>query len=241
MSAAHRLPYSKSRASLSRQLPLHLLLLLLLLALTACFNTAIAGKAYLTISYIEKIGRQYGQDAKQRLRSWQQLIRSNKNAPEEMKLHRVNAFFNKLKFVDDINHWQQEDYWATPVEFLISNGGDCEDFSIAKYYTLREMGVADKKLSIAYVKALNNNEAHMVLTYYKKAGATPLILDNLIPQIKSADKRPDLAHVYSFNGDNLWLSKKGKRAEIIGTSNRLDSWVKLRQRLEEQTVNAAKK
>lgn len=238
MSAADRRPQSRINSNYTRQLSLHLLLLFL--ALITCFNSASAGKAHLSIAYIEKIGRQYGPEAKQRLLSWKRLIKNNEYAPEEMKLRRVNTFFNKLKFVDDIEHWQQEDYWATPVEFLISNGGDCEDFSIAKYYTLREMGVADEKLSIAYVKALDYNEAHMVLTYYKKPNSTPLVLDNLIAQIKPANERPDLHHVYSFNGNNLWLSKKGKRAKIIGTSDRLEHWVKLRERLSSKTIKSTK-
>lgn len=238
MSAADRHPQSRINSHYTRQLSLHLLLLFL--ALITCFNSATAGKAHLSIAYIEKIGRQYGPEAKQRLLSWKRLIKNNEYAPEEMKLRRVNTFFNKLKFVDDIEHWQQEDYWATPVEFLISNGGDCEDFSIAKYYTLREMGVADEKLSIAYVKALDYNEAHMVLTYYKKPNSIPLVMDNLIAQIKPANERPDLHHVYSFNGNNLWLSKKGKRAKIIGTSDRLEHWVKLRERLSSKTIKSTK-
>ncbi|MDI3325956.1 transglutaminase-like cysteine peptidase [Pontibacterium granulatum] len=207
-----------------------------------CLSVATLGDSHQSVrlskAYIEKLGREYGPQAKLRLQSWQQLIKSIKRDSEAVKLRKVNDFFNQLRFVDDINHWKKEDYWATPVEFLITNGGDCEDFSIAKYYTLREVGVPDSKMSIAYVKAVEYNQAHMVLTYYKTPSAMPLVLDNLIPQIKPANKRPDLIHVYSFNGDNLWLSKKGRRAEIIGTSDRLEHWVKLRSRLENQTVNS---
>lgn len=198
----------------------------------------IAGSVLLSPAYIEKLGREYGPDAKRRLISWQQLITQLQLAPEHTKLEKVNAFFNRVRFIDDSQHWQQADYWATPVEFLISNGGDCEDFSIAKYFTLRELGVPDSKMSIAYVKAVEYNQAHMVLTYYSSPSAMPLVLDNLVGEIKPANQRPDLIHVYSFNGDNLWLSKKGRRAEVVGTSDRLGHWVKLRQRLENKTVNA---
>ena len=87
---------------------------------------------------------------------------------------------NQTPFVSDIQHWGKTDYWATPVEFLSTNGGDCEDYSIAKYFTLRTLGVADDKLRITYVKELvQYNEAHMVLAYFPNADDEPLVLDNI--------------------------------------------------------------
>lgn len=219
-----------------------LCLYLLLATLAFSLSVVTIGDGHQSVrlskAYIEKLGREYGHQAKRRLRAWQRLIDDIKHDSEAVKLRKVNDFFNQVRFLDDINHWKKEDYWATPVEFLITNGGDCEDFSIAKYYTLREVGVPDSKMSIAYVKAIEYNQAHMVLTYYKTPNSMPVVLDNLIPEIKPANQRPDLIHVYSFNGDNLWLSKKGRRAEIVGTSDRLEHWVKLRSRLENQTVNS---
>jgi len=191
----------------------------------------------LSTAYINQLGDEYGATAKKRLIAWQNLITESADLPEKEKLTRVNNFFNQVRFLDDIVHWKQKDYWATPLEFLISNGGDCEDFSIAKYYTLRELGVQIDKMSIAYVKAIELNQAHMVLTYYETPSSVPLVLDNLIGDIKPASQRPDLLHVYSFNGDNLWLSKKGRRAQLVGTSERLGPWVKLQSRLENKHVN----
>lgn len=212
--------------------------------------SAFAGLIFLSLAYsltaapgfsikmpeaqIKKLGQKYGDMAERRLRAWQNLIVESAELDEDEKLHRVNRFFNQLRFIDDIIHWKKKDYWASPVEFLITNGGDCEDFSIAKYYTLRQLGVPIEKLSIAYVKALKLNQAHMVLTYYPSPGKTPLILDNLISEIKPANRRPDLQHVYSFNGDNLWLSKKGRRSTLVGTSDQLKPWVQLQSRMEHQ-------
>jgi predicted transglutaminase-like cysteine proteinase len=186
---------------------------------------------------IESYRELYGDQAARRLTAWQNLIREGSQLNEREKLERVNRFFNQVRFVDDIVHWGKEDYWATPVEFLVSNGGDCEDFSIAKYYTLRAMGVPDQRLSLSYVKALELNQAHMVLTYYPSPTAMPLVLDNLINQIRPANERPDLLHVYTFNGESLWLSKRGQRAELVGTSDRLKPWVQLQSRIESNRVN----
>ncbi len=114
---------------------------------------------------------------------------------------------------------------------LSSNGGDCEDFSLAKYFTLRALGVADKKLNLTYVKALNLNQAHMVLTYYPSPGAEPLILDNLIQEIRPASRRQDLLPVYSFNGSGLWVAKNRSRGKKVGSSDRLKKWKNILQRL----------
>lgn len=213
------------------------LLLLLLLSLTYSLVAAPAMDVTMSEAEIRKIGQRYGDMAERRLRAWQKLIIDIASLSDDEKLHRVNKFFNQVRFLDDIKHWKKTDYWASPVEFLVSNGGDCEDFSIAKYYTLRQVGVPMEKLSIVYVKALRLNQAHMVLTYYPTPKQVPLILDNLIGEIKPANRRPDLQHVYSFNGDNLWLTKKGRRSTLVGTSDQLKPWVQLQTRMENQDIN----
>ncbi|WP_322786126.1 transglutaminase-like cysteine peptidase [Marinobacterium jannaschii] len=229
--------YSSSKGCGSVSLPPLLLLGLLFLSLLISLTVIGADSVRLSKAYIAELSHRYGPEAGERLTEWQQLIQDLADQPESEKLYWVNRFFNKVRFLNDIDHWKKEDYWATPVEFLVSNGGDCEDFSIAKYYTLRELGVADKKLSIAYVKALDYNQAHMVLTYYESPRSVPLVLDNLVPKIKPVSARKDLRHVYSFNGDNLWLSKKGRRSKLVGTSDRLGPWVKVKSRIGNQQVN----
>ena len=218
-------------------------MLIRLLQLLALFGTALAlglsagDGVRLTRAEINHFGDLYGEPARRRLFAWQNLMEELANASEREKLEGVNAFFNQVRFLDDRIHWHQEDYWATPVEFLITNGGDCEDFAIAKYYTLKQLGVPMERMSLTYVKALELNQAHMVLTYYPTPDAIPLVLDNLIGEIRTADKRPDLLHVYTFNGDNLWISKRGRRSQLVGNSDRLKPWVKLQSRVDNNNVN----
>ncbi len=181
---------------------------------------------------LNKIGEKYGGSAIARVLQWQEMIAQAKNVSEQEKLLRVNNFFNQhIRFVDDTQLWKTKDYWATPLEFLAVGAGDCEDYSIAKYFTLKELGVAEDKMRLTYVKAVRLNQAHMVLTYSASPTHTPVVLDNLITDIKPADLRSDLVPVYSFNGIGLWLAKKRGLEKWVGHANNLDLWAELRLRM----------
>lgn len=177
---------------------------------------------------------QFDEAAAERIERWQHLFVELKDADEATKLKRVNQFFNQeIPFVSDQKHWGKDDYWATPFEALTTNGGDCEDFVIAKYHALRSLDVDMHKLRITYVKAIRINEAHMVLTYFPSKDAIPLVLDNLINPIARADKRDDLVPVYSFNAEGMWLERMKGEGVKMGNPNKLDLWTNLRVRMHE--------
>ena len=182
------------------------------------------------LAWIKAVKGEYGERAGKRVSAWRNLIEDIDNQSENEKLEQVNRFFNQLYFVDDIKLWGKKDYWATPLEFLGSNAGDCEDFTIAKYFSLLELGVPDKKLRLIYLKALELDQFHMVLAYYPTPSAIPLILDNLDKEIKPATQRTDLLPIYSFNGQHLWLMKGKGNGQQAGRSSRLSLWNDLRQR-----------
>ncbi|MGH8345520.1 MAG: cysteine protease LapG [Pseudomonas sp.] len=163
-------------------------------------------------------------EGQQRINDWQYLLASQKQIGELEQLNVVNRFFNKqLRYVEDIDLWHEVDYWETPIEALLKGAGDCEDYAIAKYFSLRHLGVASENLRITYVKALTQNRAHMVLTYYSSPEAEPLVLDSLIDAIKPASQRKDLLPVYSFNAEGLWLpGTKGNKK--VGDTKRLSRW-----------------
>jgi len=183
-------------------------------------------------SELDKIEQKYGAVARRRFSDWQQLINNVSGRSDLEKLNLVNDFFNQnTAFIEDKILWRQEDYWATPSEFLAQGAGDCEDYSIAKYFSLVEMGVDENKLRITYVKAVVLNQAHMVLTYYATADQTPLILDNLMPAIKPANQREDLVPVYSFNGTSLWMTRNKTSSSPDSGADQLSIWLDLKQRL----------
>ena len=212
-----------------------ILLTVLLINLLAT-NPSLAGEFALSKQILTKIENQYGDYARRRLVSWRNLINNHQQLNDLVKLEKVNNFINSLEFVKDIDHWGKEDYWATPLQMLASNGGDCEDFSIAKYFTLREMGIPAERLKLTYVKALRLNQAHMVLTYFPSPGADPLILDNLVGEIRPASERDDLQPVYSFNGDGLWVAKSRGGQQRVGKSKRLSRWQEVIARIDEEQI-----
>lgn len=144
---------------------------------------------------------------------------------ENAKLVAINQFFNRrIAFATDMEVWGQLDYWASPLEMLGKGRGDCEDYVIGKYFSLLVAGLPVAKLRLVYVRATLNGEvvAHMVLAYYAAPGAEPLLLDNLVGDIRPASRRPDLEPVFSFNGEGLW---HGVGAQAAGDpQSRLSRW-----------------
>lgn len=201
--------------------------------LAICYSFLAKGDDLFSLSdnLLSTITQQYGDKAKRRLLAWQVLIRESAALTDQDKLREVNDFFNQVRFISDKTHWNKSDYWATPVEFLATDGGDCEDFSLAKYFTLKAMGVDEQKLNLTYVKALNYNQAHMVVTYYASPRSEPLVLDNLVGEIRPASERADLLPVYSFNGTGLWLAKARGRGQQVGSSERIKRWRELLDRM----------
>jgi len=167
-----------------------------------------------------------------RIDAWQNLMATQKQGTELERLQVVNRFFNQqLRYVEDIDLWHEVDYWATPVQALIKGAGDCEDYAIAKYFSLRRMGIPSEKLRITYVKALRQNRAHMVLTYYSNPQAQPLVLDSLMDAIKPASQRTDLLPVYAFNGEGLWLTGAAGNKKV-GDTKRLSRWQDLLKKMQ---------
>ena len=178
----------------------------------------------------------YGIGAPTRIKQWQKLLKTASHLSEREQLTLVNNFFNqRIDYVDDKYLWGVNDYWASPLEMLFKGAGDCEDISIAKYFTLLKLGIPQNKVRLTYVRALKLNQTHMVVTYSSTPLATPIILDNLIPVIKPESKRKDLLPIFSFNDLGVWLEKPGQRNKLVGKSSQIAMWDNLRKRMNKNT------
>ena len=185
--------------------------------------------------WLARIQNRHSQASRQRVQNWRDLLATSQSLAEMQKLEVVNTFFNRLNFTPDLQTWKREDYWATPLETLAIGAGDCEDFALAKYFTLTALGVDESRLRLTYVKAVKLNQAHMVLTYYAEPDAIPWVLDNLDPRIKPATARDDLVPVYSFNGMGLWLARQRGQGKPAGGSERLPLWRDMLERMRQES------
>ena len=190
------------------------------------FTTAVSERL------IEAYGKRFGPGAGERLQAWKRYARARGGTPagERDLLDEVNRVLNRIAFVEDAAHWGAEDYWATPAESVASNGADCEDYTIAKYFLLKELGVPISRLRMTYVKSVKLNQAHMVLAYYARPDAEPLVLDNLEDRVRPASQRTDLIPVYSFNDEEVWVELRGRS----GSPQQIRNWTALLERLERE-------
>jgi predicted transglutaminase-like cysteine proteinase len=169
-----------------------------------------------------------GPQAVQRVRALQPVLAGLEKADDAARLDAVNRFFNhRIAFADDAQVWRVDDHWASPLETLQQGAGDCEDYAIAKYFSLLAVGMPAAQLRLVYVRLQiggsgGASQAHMVLAYYAHATAEPLILDNLVGEIRPASRRPDLTPVFSFNSEGLW---QGNGSQRMGDPvERLSRW-----------------
>lgn len=161
---------------------------------------------FVDLFMMERLEANYGKQALSRGEQLNKLLARLDGQDVQQQLLGVNRFFNQFTHQFDPEVWGVSDYWATPEEFIGKHTGDCEDYVIAKYFALRYLGIPDERLFLTYVKALKQDVAHMVLTYFETPQSIPLVLDNYDLRIRTADKRQDLLPVYSFNAEALFLT-----------------------------------
>ncbi len=171
----------------------------------------------------------FGEKGLQAIEDWRSFLNKTANQTLSKRLKRVNDFINlRTQYVEDTQLWGKTDYWATPLETLGGGAGDCEDFALAKFLSLRLLGVPAANMRMTYVRAQLpdvkplRSRAHMVLSYYPDKNSVPLILDSLTAEILPASKRPDLKPVFSFNSEALWVP--GRPDLVVDPTSRLSNW-----------------
>lgn len=124
-----------------------------------------------------------------------------RSMPLAKKVSAVNDYVNEVRYIEDKNNFGQSDYWATPAEFF-ARGGDCEDFAIAKYAILRELGVPESQMRLAIVQDKIKNIPHAILIVYTDTG--PMMLDNQIKRASHASRINRYKPIYSINAEGWW-------------------------------------
>ncbi len=204
----------------------------------------VSSTGYLTVdlsAFWQRVGQHGGQAGSEARIAMEEGIEQQDSMTEPEKLAWVNRYFETwVTYQTDDVVWGQTDYWASPAELLGRGQGDCEDYAIAKYLFLLEMGIPPSRLRLIYVKAKIGGrrstitQAHMVLGYYATANAEPLILDSLIGDVLPARQRTDLSPVFSFNSDGIWSG--GAKKSVGSPTARLSRWRNVLQKLSAEGI-----
>ncbi len=168
-------------------------------------------------SMFERFDRSMTSSSSHRMmQQWKENLSGFQNLPLRDMADEVNALMNQKKYKSDRKNWGKSDYWATPVEFY-KNGGDCEDYAIAKYTALRALGVPDNRLRLAIVHDKIKNIPHAVLVVYTDQGA--YILDNQVKQMRSASRVDRYRPIFSINRQAWWLHTASKSRTILASAD----------------------
>ena len=196
--------------------------LLRLVLIVAIFFSFSNSEELITKKLEKRAEKKYGRFAKNRFVDIDRnLLKKLKNESDIKKLNVVNTWVNFIKYKSDKKLYGVNDYWATLYEFVGKNAGDCEDYTITKYYILKALGIDPRRMKFAYViyrSRSGKKSSHMVLAYLKKPNPKTkddiLILGNNNRLVLPASKRPDLIKVVKMiNGDTGPKSKKWKKLE----------------------------
>lgn len=136
---------------------------------------------------------------------WAAFLRSVAHLAPEEQVRRVNTFHNEARYILDIVNWQIEDYWASPFQFF-DRDGDCEDYAIAKFMSLRALGFPNGQLRIVVLRDLNLRVAHAVLVV--ELGGAKYVLDNQIGEVVTAGLIHHYQPIYSVNETHWWLHRR---------------------------------
>ncbi|WP_415892148.1 transglutaminase-like cysteine peptidase [Neptuniibacter sp. PT8_73] len=136
------------------------------------------------------------------LKPWYRFLDSIRHLPKRQQLEKVNQFANQKPYILDIDNYGKEDYWAVVREFL-ARSGDCEDYSLTKFFSLRLLGFSNEEMRIVVLQDTNLRIGHAVLAV--KYGGDELILDNQSRSIISHRNIKHYIPLYTVNEHRWWL------------------------------------
>lgn len=192
-------------------------------------NITLYASTYPSFTYKEAISieKASGKEAVSRIYKYNETIQSYKKHSPLEQLTKTNTYLNELKYKNDMLNSNQNDYWATPKEFLITGRGDCEDYAIIKYFTLIKLGFSPEKLFITIAYDMYSKSNHMVLSYFIKDNEPPLILDNANCKIVNLTKRRNLKITAFLNTNGVYVfNNKGEITKTKYNSQKFKNLLK---------------
>ena len=139
------------------------------------------------------------------VQKWKAELNGLRGLSREQQINEVNRYMNSIRYVEDNRNYGKSDQWSTPIEFM-TRGGDCEDFAIAKYASLRALGFSPEQLRLAIVQDKVKNIPHAILVVYD--GGKSYVLDNQDKSVRDSGSISRYRPIFSLNSDNWWLHKR---------------------------------
>ena len=152
----------------------------------------------------------------ERLKIWGKFVHAIKDEPQEIQAAYVNGWFNRMPYREDKWIYGQRDHWADLAQFL-QYSGDCEDFSIAKYITLRVLGFSSEQLKVAMVYDVYSGTDHAFTI--ARVGLSDYILDSRDAAMEPGRFVARYQPHYAFNEDQVWVYKRPVMARSIRKDN----------------------
>jgi predicted transglutaminase-like cysteine proteinase len=135
---------------------------------------------------------------------WHELVARLSPLPFHAKLEAVNAAVNRHPYVTSMRNWGESNRWETPLEFL-RQGGQCQDYAIAKYLALRDAGVPADRLRLVVLRDMRLGIDHAVTVAYGEGEAW--VLDNQSAALAPADSLLHYQPYYSISEEGWWLHR----------------------------------
>jgi predicted transglutaminase-like cysteine proteinase len=177
----------------------------------------VAEEFYINPYYLDKL--QKNSRSYKIIKHYVDFLNTIKDDDDKTKIEKVNRYINKIIPKYDAYNYKNEEYWATPFEFFSNIGGDCEDYVIAKMYSLERLGISPKIMYMSAVKEKYVGGDHMVLSLHVDKNSPPLVLDNLSTKVLPIDKRVDLELVFMFNEYGFYQLENHKKLREINRIN----------------------
>ena len=144
--------------------------------------------------------------------AWQVFLRAVRSESRVGQIRNVNVWFNMLPYKQDNWIYGKDDHWASVGEFL-EQSGDCEDFAIAKYLTLRQLGfpVDSMWVSIVYDVYSGTDHAFLIVEH---DGET-FVLDNRDDEVSGTRHSYRYQPHFLFNEKDVHIYESPVMARTI--------------------------
>ncbi len=129
-------------------------------------------------------------------------VEKYRSLPLWERLALINSDINQTPYISDQTRFGVSNNWTTPQDFF-RNGGDCEDYALAKYAILAQSGTALDDMFLLGLRHKTSCQPHACLAV--KTGKEHVMLDNTARKlIGEKDYANDFDILYALCHRGIW-------------------------------------